>query len=663
MVGAAGEQRVATRVPSSHDSEPDDTTSAQIVAPALPPDIDELSEDDLDESDDGDDEPEERTVQQAIPATVASAALAAAAKARSAPPLAPTKPSNQPVSLPPAPPPPPTLASPTAVRDAAKTDAADLVDEDDDPIEDSITATAPRLNAAHLMDAAQSGYGVPVSVPGRVEIRTIEEDDEADKTEVRTRPGQGFLDVPVGLRAGAPLPVPRPAAGRPPEPQPAPDGPDGDGPGDDGVTSQGPAPRVGSVPDIGAPLRGSDRRVVAAQKSDVADGPPTRPGVEGEPDEPLTRPGLGGESEPPTRPGLEEIGEVATKTDVREPPPGTLDGVSTLTGYANDEDDDESVTTRSSAEPYADDSVTTQAPNVPIEMLHAAIKAADAAAVAAGVLDDTGADTTQKVRKPIRQGSSPADGEAESITSQAPGLVTNMLRVIASGSSPELASAKIAPIDDEDDAPQNRTAIMANAPLQRVINEVDSVARLPAIRPTGGPLSHGPMGAAAPRLDPSSESGLRVARSGAASDERASLGHVIAVDARHSGALRASGPLADMSEQHLQPSLHDVDLGKGPSYGLLVAIVAVVSLVVPLILFLVLRHGSESEAAPPVTPSEPVSEIAKPGAARGKSLRGKNGQTIVPSATATASAPPPPSAVPSMAPSAKPGPKGPFGKH
>jgi hypothetical protein len=282
------------------------------------------------------------------------------------------------------------------------------------------------------------------------------------------------------------------------------------------------------------------------------------------------------------------------------------------------------------------------------------------------LLDDTSADTTQKVRKPVRPApASPADEEAESITTQAPGHVTNMLRVIASGSSPEIPRGKVvAPLEDDDEGPENRTAVMANAPLKRVIQEVESSARLPAIRPTGGPLSHGPMGAAAPRLEPSSESGLRVARSGSGSDERASLGQLMAADARHSGAHAASAPMsegamsaasdsrghgADMSAPHLQPSLHDVDLGKGPSYGLLVAIVAVISIAVPLTLFVVLRHGAEPVAAQD-PPSEPVSEVAKPSAARGKALRGKNGLTIVPSASA--------SATPASAPSGKPGTKG-----
>jgi hypothetical protein len=662
MVGAVGEPAVPPRRPTGHDGHvpADDTTSALLGAPAAPPPNGapakatpvELSEDELDgDDDDGNDDDEdgtdERTVQQAVPPAIAAAAIAAASKARVAVAALPAPPSNHPV---------PGAAPPGPVREAAKTDATDITDitVDDDPIEDSITATAPRLNAANLMEAAQSGRGVPIAIPGRVEIRTLEDDDDPqDETEVRTRPGHAGLDVPSTLRAAAALPAPRPAAGRPPEAKlaalPVAEDHEVGAPDEDGVTTQAQAPRVEPLVDAS--------------------------------DELLTRPGLGGEGDPPTRPGLEAPTEPATR-------PGLGGAVATSdqptakvkvdpNGYPNDQDDDESVTTRArsgDAEPYGEDSVTTQAPNVPLDLIHAAIKAAEAANAAA--LDDTSADTTQKLRKPrTKAAPSPADEEAESITTQAPGHVTNMLRVIASGSSPDLPTSKNKPIEEDDEGPENRTAVMAGAPLKRVIQEVESNGRLPAIRPTGGPLSHGPMGAAAPRLEPSSESGLRVARSGSGSNERASLGQLLASpDARNSGALVASMPIdpaslapfdprslgpAEMGQ--LQPSLHDVNLGKGPSYGLLVAIVAVISVVVPVTLYVVLRHGTESVTQ--AVPSEPSTEIEKPGAPRGKSGRGKNGLTIVPSATAGASASPAPSAVPSSAPSGKPGTKGPpFGR-
>ena len=87
-----------------------------------------------------------------------------------------------------------------------------------------------------------------------------------------------------------------------------------------------------------------------------------------------------------------------------------------------------------------------------------------------------------------------------------------------------------------------------------------------------------------------------------------------------------------------QPSLHDVDLGKGPRYGLLVAIVAVVSIIVPVTLFLALRK--DPDAAVVVLPSEPVSELQTSGPPRAKAPRNKNGTFALPSPSASASAVP-----------------------
>jgi hypothetical protein len=99
-------------------------------------------------------------------------------------------------------------------------------------------------------------------------------------------------------------------------------------------------------------------------------------------------------------------------------------------------------------------------------------------------------------------------------------------------------------------------------------------------------------------------------------------------------------------------SLHDVDFNKGPSYGLLVAIVAAVSVIVPVVLFVVLRYGGET--AESVSPAEPASELETFGAPpRAKAPRGKNGLTVVPSASVA----PPPSATPSSSAISKPGSK------
>ena len=84
-----------------------------------------------------------------------------------------------------------------------------------------------------------------------------------------------------------------------------------------------------------------------------------------------------------------------------------------------------------------------------------------------------------------------------------------------------------------------------------------------------------------------------------------------------------------------------------------------ISIIVPVTLFVVLRHGTEPAVAQD-PPSEPVSEIVKPSAARGKATRGKNGLTIVPSASGYAAPSAAPSAVPSSSAGGKPGPKGPL---
>jgi hypothetical protein len=160
----------------------------------------------------------------------------------------------------------------------------------------------------------------------------------------------------------------------------------------------------------------------------------------------------------------------------------------------------------------------------------------------------------------------------------------------------------------------------------------------------------------------------------AAGVDRASLGALgIASDAnaRHSGIGRTAGALASdgsISAQmngdaglfpaQVQPSVHDVDLGKGPRYGLLVAIVAVISVIVPVTLFLVLHHPSEPLV--PGVPAEPASEIEKHDGARIKAVRGKNGQMTAPSASVAPSASSAPSAAPAPATSSstKPGAKG-----
>jgi hypothetical protein len=712
MTGAPGERRADHALPAVDATDGDDTTTAEAGPPASRRDDPSVAAaggaDDEDADETGRHDPhdhEDRTVQQKVDPPLAArkpSGLAQYAPASAAP-----KPASAPPSRPPAPVPPAGVpasaplpstepgavmstapAAPPVTRstetDIEPTDITDELDDElavdeDDHVEDSITATAPRISHANLMDAAQSGHGVPVTIPGSVEIRTVEHDDLLDETEIRTRPGHSPLHIPLTLRSSpAPLhtssqppPPPRPVAGRPPST----------------AAESESAARM-------AARAASPRPAAGMPFQPVVEDPPTRPGVEGaldSGDEPATRPGVEGADEPPTRPGVPSADEPPTHPGLGESPtrPGAPDPETAerldvqraidaaANSYANEDDeddeDDESVTTRGRvAEPYeADESVTTQAPAVPHSVIEAAINAPRG--IIDATLDDGTDGTTQRVKKREAALSSPADGEAESITTQAPGPLTNILRVIASGSSPELGSDPGLPLLEEDEPPENRTAVMANAPLKRLMSELASASSLPAIRPTGGPMLHGPHGSAAPRLEPSSESGLRVARAGGV--DRASLGALGIADAsgRHSGIGRTASALASdgsisaastgngdlaLFPSQVQPSVHDVDLGKGPRYGLLVAIVAVISVIVPVTLFAVLHHPSE--ALVPGVPAEPASEIQKHDGARIKAVRGKNGQMTAPAASAASSASgaPATSAAPATSSSSKPGAKG-----
>jgi hypothetical protein len=687
MIGRPGERRADHALPAVDATDGDDTTTAEAGPPAsrrddpsVPPGVG------ADEGDDtGAHDPhvhEDRTVQQKVDPPLAArkpsglaqrVPASGAAKPPSAPPPRPpspgpaagtppsapvpsTEPSGAMATAPAAPP--VTRSTETDIEPTDITDELDddLTEDEDDPVEDSITATAPRISHSNLMDAAQSGHGVPITIPGSVEIRTVEHDDDMlDETEVRTRPGHSPLHIPLTLRGSpAPLhassqppPPPRPAAGRPPS---------------SAAESEGA---------VRAAARAASPRPAAGMpfQPDVVEDPPTRPGVEGA-DEPATRPGVPSTEEPATRPGLGESPtrpgapdpETAERLDVRR---AIEAAANTYANEDDDDDDDESVTTRGRvAEPYEEDeSVTTQAPAVPHSVIEAAIKAPKG--ILDATLDDGTGGTTQRVKTREAALSSPADGESESITTQAPGPLTNILRVIASGSSPELGSDPALPLLEDYEPPENRTAVMVNAPLKRIIEGLASASSLPAIRPTGGPMLHGPQGSAAPRLEPSSESGLRVAR--AAGVDRASLGALGIADAsaRHSGIGRTASALASdgsISAQmngdlalfpaQAQPSVHDVDLGKGPRYGLLVAIVAVISVIVPVTLFVVLHHPGEPLV--PGVPAEPASEVQKHDGTRIKAVRGKNGQMVAPSAIAAASAAPSVAPAPSMSASARP---------
>ena len=506
---------------------------------------------------------------------------------------------------------------------------------------------------------AQKTLRSPLSnIPGAVEIRTIEHDELLDETEVRTLANSVPASVAAVLDAARAdsSRSPRPAAGAPPtEPEPSPADEESDS-----VTTQAPAPRLEdpdtdlaprtlSPPTLSTnpastrrtgPPRSSSQAPVTTNSSD-ADEPPTRPGM----DEPPTQPGVSEDS--PTKPGA---GDSPTKPGFGEPPTlprlgdekGPRAPVRPAAGSGYYEGDDSVTSKKKPVDDEIEDSITAQAPAVPVTFISAVTGAG------LGDLDDATDGTTQKVRRK-RQVSSPADEEAESITTQAPGPLTNMLRVIAASedgidrSKPAGRGSQSEDVgfDDEDEEPaENKTAVMPNAPLQRVMDAVNggsggmamtgpqgTLGMQAPLRPTspGITMKSGRAATAAlPQLEPSSESGLRIARPEEHA-ERASLGVLGVGDPRGSGmAPVPMGPdghhandgryLGPPDISFKQPSVHDVDLNRGgPSYGPLVAIVAIVSIVVPVTLFIALRKNDVEASPDAPTSSAPVSPA---GAAR-----------------------------------------------
>lgn len=508
--------------------------AAERAAPSAAPDTEEDEED--------------RTVQASAPA---STKAPVAAPAQAAPPAPPSRPG------PPRPGPPRAGSSSSVAAKPARAPSrpepppADA--DEGDELDDSITATAPRVPGTPL------GLGVP----GKVEIRTMNSDDLTDETEVATMTGSAEALLAAAERAmqaqaqasddddddgpttQAVAPVAaearaRGAAASPPSPV-------ADDDDDDGDTTQALAPRVGSTPDL---VRISTKSLIE----------------EAGPHEISTRPGVGS--------GNTLTGDLPTKPGVGRSAPAA-------------EDD------------YADDSVTTQAP-----LGTAALEALETNDIPTmdGLpkRDDTDA-TTQKKSKPP---ASPADGEPESVTAQAPNL-TNMLRVIASD-----RQSAIEP-DDEDQLPENKTAVMAQAPMKQL--------KQPGTLQGMGPV-HVP-----PRQQPTSESAMRVAVADPMQGDKASLGAIFGADMHVSRASfdggASDGRMRALAEPAFPPPplLHDEDglPPRTPQYGLLVGVVAIISLAVPVTLYLYLSHASD-DLGPPRAPAQVApdfvghGEIARP---------------------------------------------------
>lgn len=515
------------------------------------------------------------------------------------------------VAIAPRPAPPRPLSSKAkAVAPAPAPVRAPTQDASEDEAElDSITATAPRVAAGRLS----------LSVPRNVDIRTVDSSEEDLATEVKTMTGVESVARAAALVAAAAQAEPVPSTEEEEQdvatvttqaPVPvlgavvvsSPLGEDApaaveDAPADDDdmatVTTQAPAPQVGSVPDIGDAIRISTKSLM---------GPQTQPGARGA-----------------------VTGDVPTKTGVDAKEAPTKSGVNVAPDTADEDDAEESMTSRAlaqnePADDYADDSVTTQA------LLGPAV----AAVVGVRVRDDTGATTQKKAKAPA----SPADGDPESITTEAPGHLTNMLRVIASDEARQ-ATGRRASLEDEEPL-ENKTAVMPNAPVKGMTaGGLQKHPTLQGMGPVSTPTArHGPRSpggarasAALPLREPSSESGLRVARGEVPSGEQASLGAIpgpsgadhlssgrMGVDSQRELA-RASAAAALF---HLTPVPGELAaLQKPPPYGLLVTVVAAISIIIPVSLYMFLRHGEQPPAIQ--VPAQPSSDVVS----RGDPVRAK----------------------------------------
>lgn len=301
----------------------------------------------------------------------------------------------------------------------------------------------------------------------------------------------------------------------------------------------------------------------------------------GQPSEPHTPRIIGAALEPPRpaagrsaaddprRAAASVPGSKVPSTDRDAPPsidPPTAPRGTALSADEEYADDEESITTRAPAVDMPDDSITASAPVI----------SAPGIAAAKGLprpIEDGTEGTTKKVTS--KPSDSPADEESESITTQAPGHLTNMLRVIASDGAPSAPS----PLEDDDEPLHNKTQVMANAPA----------------RPEG----RSARAVAAPRLEPTSESGLRVTRVGG-SGERASLGLLGVPDAK-SAPPSASPP---MDAAYAPRDLREVDFGaKKPPYGLIVVAVMTMSIAIPVGLYMFLNQSSDPSPRVTTQPS------------------------------------------------------------
>ena len=484
------------------------------------------------------------------------------------------------------PPPVPSASRPPPTTEVS---AEDLEEEDEEPEskDDSITTLAPRLSPS------TAGIALPASV----EIRTVEYDDDADadetETEVRTTPGVSISQIPPTLKpvSSAESTSPRPAAGVP-----------------------------------------------------------------------------ASEASRSTLPDLED-----TRLDDSEDGATTARPIVPVAPIESPEDEDD-ITTKGAipASTYEEDSVTTRAPPVTTAQMKAAIADLERSRhhdppTLEGSTKGIPKRAPAAGRPPP---ASPADAEPESITTQAPAPLTNMLRVNAADATPDDGAERAR----EEEEHESNTEVMPNAPLKRVADDAmaETMQGLPAIRPTrplalppnAGPTNHAAR-AAAPQLAPGSESGLR--------SSRPSSGVALAAphDPRAFAAtegFQATAPLAPLftpppmniatlppgtpvltPSPSMQPSAQDVPAPKGPRYGLLVGIVALVSVVVPGSLYFGLqdRDGASNNGTPAEAQTEleshdgtPRAKLDKKAAAAAAAVAAAAASASAAAASASASASP-----------------------
>ncbi|AKV00916.1 hypothetical protein AKJ09_07579 [Labilithrix luteola] len=223
------------------------------------------------------------------------------------------------------------------------------------------------------------------------------------------------------------------------------------------------------------------------------------------------------------------------------------------------------------------------------------------------------------------------------VTAEAPAPLTNMLRVIASD--------RISKGDEEEEI--SRTSVMSDAPFRRVL-DASASASVAAVAPhphhvIGGGASMGGLAVAATLHAglPASDSGLRVAQSPQSGSGERNLAGSLASSA--AAAIPRDAPSGSPSDSFSgsgarEPSLHDVDF-RGPRYGLIVAVVASVSVLVPVTLFFMLH--SSPEDTPDVrraVATQPAADLVK----RDEGVRGRDRSKASPSASPSASPPPSP---------------------